>query len=263
MKRLKLLSCALLIQSAAQFAVNASADTTIYEGKSFPRGLYVGMSRSELIPIADNGNCNGNVSSCVISSGSGGYVSIELENDQVSKLTTNDSSWTTSAGAKTGMSPAEVAALYPNSTSDTNYLRETVVEDKSQGYTYFFKRRCYFGFCSVSSRHSIYAAGGTDTKAPDGETVIRDISANTYESKVFTVDVPAGSDGLSVVMSKGSGDADLYVKKDSQASVDNWDCRPYLDGNNESCSVMLGMGTYYISVRAYKTFEGVQLKITK
>lgn len=77
----------------------------------------------------------------------------------------------------------------------------------------------------------------------------------------FTVNVPAGS-SLTIASSGGSGDADLYVKKSSAPTTSSYDCRPYKTGNSESCSFSGASGTYYIKLRGYTAFSGVQLKAT-
>ncbi len=65
-------------------------------------------------------------------------------------------------------------------------------------------------------------------------------------------------------MSGGTGDADLYVRSGSQPTTTTYTCRPYLSGNNESCSLSNPVsGTWYASVRAYTAFSGVSLTATK
>ena len=48
----------------------------------------------------------------------------------------------------------------------------------------------------------------------------------------------------------GTGDADLYVRKGGQPTATAYDCRPYSDGSNESCT-LAGPGQFYVSVRGY------------
>ncbi len=61
-------------------------------------------------------------------------------------------------------------------------------------------------------------------------------------------------------MSGGSGDADLYVRFGTVPTTSSYDCRPYLNDNNETCSISNAqIGTYYVMVRAYSTFSGVSL----
>ncbi|HEY3001186.1 MAG TPA: PPC domain-containing protein, partial [Kribbellaceae bacterium] len=62
------------------------------------------------------------------------------------------------------------------------------------------------------------------------------------------------------VMSGGSGDADLYEKFGSAPTTSSYDCRPYLDGNNETCTISnVQAGTYYVLVYGYAAFSGVSL----
>ena len=52
----------------------------------------------------------------------------------------------------------------------------------------------------------------------------------------------------------GSGDADLYVKKGSQPSINDYDCRPYKTGSEESCGYRgntVHNQKMYISVNGY------------
>ncbi|WP_245228088.1 PPC domain-containing protein [Xanthomonas bromi] len=71
--------------------------------------------------------------------------------------------------------------------------------------------------------------------------------------------MPAGSGTLTVTTSGGSGDADLYVRAGSVPTDGAYNCRPYLDGNTETCSFASPSGTYYVRIKAYSTFSGVTL----
>jgi len=68
---------------------------------------------------------------------------------------------------------------------------------------------------------------------------------------------------LSVKISGGSGDADLYVRRGSPPTTSAFDCRPYVNGNTETCTFSSATsGTWYVMVRAYATFSGVSLVAT-
>jgi hypothetical protein len=72
--------------------------------------------------------------------------------------------------------------------------------------------------------------------------------------------VPAGATGLKFVMSGGTGDADMYVKFGSAPTTSSYDCRPYVSGNAETCTIATAQaGTYYVMINAYSTFSGVSL----
>ncbi len=79
----------------------------------------------------------------------------------------------------------------------------------------------------------------------------------------FPITVPAGTTSLTVKQFNGTGDADLYVRAGSQPTTTAYNCRPYLSGNNETCSITNpAAGTWYVSVRGYSSFSGVSLTAT-
>lgn len=75
----------------------------------------------------------------------------------------------------------------------------------------------------------------------------------------FTFEVPAGATSVDFQMSGGSGDADLYVKFGSAPTTSSYDCRPYRNGNNESCNFNAQAGTYYVMVRGYSSYSNASL----
>lgn len=78
------------------------------------------------------------------------------------------------------------------------------------------------------------------------------------QSKVYKFVVPEGSKNISLSISGGSGDADMYVKEGSKPTETSSHCRPYKNGNNETCTLYTA-GTYYVMAIAYKTFSDVSL----
>ncbi|AJC45791.1 peptidase S8 [Xanthomonas sacchari] len=102
--------------------------------------------------------------------------------------------------------------------------------------------------------------GGSNNELQDG-VAVTNLSANSGSSLNYTVKVPSGASSLVVTTSGGSGDADLYVRFGSAPTDSAYDCRPYKNGNNESCTFNSPQaGTYYVRVKAYSTFSGVSLK---
>lgn len=89
---------------------------------------------------------------------------------------------------------------------------------------------------------------------------VTNLSAASGEALAFTFEVPEGSANLNFVISGGTGDADLYVKYGSAPTASVYDCRPYLNGNNETCSISnVQAGTYHVMIQAYAAFSGVSL----
>ncbi|MEN5203924.1 S8 family peptidase [Stenotrophomonas sp. TWI700] len=86
------------------------------------------------------------------------------------------------------------------------------------------------------------------------------LGAASGASLAYTVAVPSGSSQLKVTIAGGSGDADLYVRSGSAPTDTVYACRPYLSGNNETCTISApAAGTWHVRVKAYSTFSGVTL----
>lgn len=78
--------------------------------------------------------------------------------------------------------------------------------------------------------------GGTGNTLTNG-TPVTGLGAATGAELNYTITVPAGSGTLTVTTSGGSGDADLYVRAGSAPTDTVYACRPYLDGNAETCNI--------------------------
>ncbi|KFL37231.1 hypothetical protein N788_10350 [Arenimonas donghaensis DSM 18148 = HO3-R19] len=99
-------------------------------------------------------------------------------------------------------------------------------------------------------------SGGTLTKG----VAVTGLSASTGNSLNYTMAVPSGASNLTFTMSGGTGDADLYVQFGTAPTDTSYVCRPYLSGNNETCTIAApSAGTYHVRVKAYSTFSGVSL----
>ena len=115
----------------------------------------------------------------------------------------------------------------------------------------------------ISSSASNPDCGGTE---PPTDLVLENgvpetgLAASSGDDIMYTMDVPAGATDISFNISGGSGDADLYVKFGSAPTDSSYDCRPYRNGNNETCTGSSSGGTYYVRVKAYSTFSGVTLE---
>ena len=103
------------------------------------------------------------------------------------------------------------------------------------------------------------STGGLD---PISESV-SGVSVGQSAWKRYTYDLPAGYSDMDIAISGGSGDADLYINYGSQSTSSNYDCRPWLGGNNESCSFNNpAAGTWYIDIYGYSNASGVTLTLT-
>jgi hypothetical protein len=86
------------------------------------------------------------------------------------------------------------------------------------------------------------------------------LSGAQDSQQYFSLEVPAGATDLQVAIFGGTGDADLYVRFGALPTLTDWDCRPKLDGNNETCSEPTPTaGAYYVMLHGYEAYSGVTL----
>jgi hypothetical protein len=125
--------------------------------------------------------------------------------------------------------------------------------------TYYIKVHGYSSYSSVTVKAS-YTTGGTGGGTTDSVS-LPTVSTGNW-SATYTETVQAGHT-VKFAISGGTGDADLYVRAGAEPTTTSYSCRPYLTGNNESCTFTPSTTTtYYIKVRAYQTFSGVTLTET-
>jgi hypothetical protein len=101
-----------------------------------------------------------------------------------------------------------------------------------------------------------------DTQLQNGVPV-SNLSGATNSQQFFFIAVPAGQATLTVQISGGTGDADLYVRFGSRPTTATWDCRPFINGNNETCTFNSpAAGNWFIMLNGFATYSGVTLKAT-
>ena len=124
---------------------------------------------------------------------------------------------------------------------------------------------CGAGIINAKAAVDAVSGGGGPGPGPGpGElqngTPVTGVSGASGSTRYWTITVPAGATNLNIATSGGSGDADLYVRRGSQPTTSTYDCRPYLNGNNESCAFAAPQaGVYHVMVRGYSAFSGLTL----
>ncbi|VVS90968.1 C25 family cysteine peptidase [Desulfoluna spongiiphila] len=89
---------------------------------------------------------------------------------------------------------------------------------------------------------------------------VTNLSAAQGDWLYYKIIIPAGVSSLTMEISGGSGDGDLYTLFGAKPDTSTYDCRPYLWGNNETCTVSTpASGTYYMGIRGYSAFSGLSL----
>ncbi|MDP4984327.1 pre-peptidase C-terminal domain-containing protein [Pseudoalteromonas tunicata] len=135
---------------------------------------------------------------------------------------------------------------------------ESCVVSNIQTGTYHVMLNAYSTFSGVSlvAKYDNSDSGGE----PGGSDSFNDLSATADNWLYKSISVPSGVSKLTVTMSGGSGDADLYVQSDAQPTSSNYQCRPYKNGNSETCTINNPAATdWFFGIFAYKTFTGVTL----
>ena len=102
--------------------------------------------------------------------------------------------------------------------------------------------------------------GADTTTALSNNVPVTGISGATGSQQYWKLSVPSGQTQVVFSISGGTGDADLYVKAGSKPTTTSYNCRPYLNGNNETCTIANpAAGDWYVMIRGYQTFSGVSL----
>lgn len=132
-----------------------------------------------------------------------------------------------------------------------------------EGGTYYVKLKAYSDFADVTLTGSFTepSTGGGDTVNPIDSTV-NDVTVARRSWTRYTLDLAEGYADLAVTLSGGTGDADLYVTQGKQSTTSTYDCRPYKNGNEESCNFTApASGTWYIDIYGYSAASGLTLNL--
>ena len=155
-------------------------------------------------------------------------------------------------------------ALTVYMTSSTNFqgARTATAQAATDLYGAAAADAVHKGWDAVGVPGTPGGGGGGTTTLTNG-VAVTGISASTGAWKHYKIAVPASQTKLDIVMSGGTGDADVYVKRGAQPTSSSYDYRPYLNGNNETVSVNNPVaGDWFISIYAYSTYSGVSLRAT-
>ena len=128
--------------------------------------------------------------------------------------------------------------------------------------TYYVRVKAYSSFSGVT------LVGSYDDSTPPGDNdpidvVAENVSVPNGSWTRYWYDLPAGYENMTVSITGGSGDADLYVRFGSQSTGSEYDCRPYKWGNEESCSFNNpAAGRWHLDLYGYSAASGVTLRLT-
>ena len=119
---------------------------------------------------------------------------------------------------------------------------------------------CGAGIVDALAAVNAAAEVGGDTVLQNG-VAVENLSGAVNDEMRFTIEAPAGASNLQIQISGGTGDADLYVRFGAAPTTSVFDCRPYLDDTNETCTISAPQaGTYHIMLQGFTVFSGVTLR---
>jgi serine protease len=102
------------------------------------------------------------------------------------------------------------------------------------------------------------SGGGSGVTPVSGQ--LNNLSDSRNNWKRYSWTIPSGVSELTIRISGGSGDADLYLRRGSDPTTSRYDCRPYRTGNNEVCTISNPQaGDWKIGIRAYSNYSGVTM----
>jgi len=109
------------------------------------------------------------------------------------------------------------------------------------------------------------------TTPPPGNTLTNGVATAAYSGssgtwKCWTLSVPTGKTSVvfnQVGLSGTTGDADLYVRYNAAPTSSSYNCRPYLSGSTETCTINSPTaGTWHACSYGYSAYSNVTMKGT-
>lgn len=92
---------------------------------------------------------------------------------------------------------------------------------------------------------------------------VNGIAGEAGSARHYLIEVPQRATRLTVSISGGTGDVDLYVRHGALPQAFVYDCRPLRLGNDETCTFTPpAAGSWYIMLRGYADYAGVTLVAT-
>lgn len=170
-------------------------------------------------------------------------------------------SWSASSGATSYTILRSTTSGGPYSSVGTSATTSFSNTGLTCNTTYYYVVTASNGTCSSGNSAQAQAT----TQACTGNVLsngvpVTGISGATGNQQFWTMSVPAGASNLQFQISGGTGDADLYVRFGSPPTTSTYDCRPFLGGNNETCTFASpAAGTWHVMLVGFAAYSGVTL----
>jgi vibriolysin len=172
-----------------------------------------------------------------------------------------------------GSGDADMYVLFGSHPSTTSYSCRSIGSTTAETCTianpaagdWFVLEHAYTTYSGMTIRGTYSGGGGGGDPYVTSGVPVTGLSGTSGSNKYFRIAVQANRT-LTVTIRPGSGssgDADLYTRLGSRPTTSTYSCRPYLNGNTETCTVSTGAGgDYYIMLRGFTSYAGVTLTAT-
>jgi hypothetical protein len=132
--------------------------------------------------------------------------------------------------------------------------------------TYHVKLNGYSAASGMSLKGAYSTGGGGGGNVLTSGVESAQYSGASASWTCYTLSVPAGKSSVvfnQVGKTGTTGDADLYVRYNAQPTTSSYNCRPYLSGSTESCTISSpAAGTWHACSRGYSAYTAVTMKGT-
>lgn len=92
---------------------------------------------------------------------------------------------------------------------------------------------------------------------------VGNLTSNQGGTLIYRVYVPASARYFTVHTNGGTGDGDVYIRRDGLATAEMFDLASLSGTNTETLSVSnVGAGTYYVMIRGKAAFQGLRLELS-
>lgn len=164
-------------------------------------------------------------------------------------------------GAANGLTAVDIGVSEGTGVTSSQSLQRRGSGNTAAAFTFAAPATASFGSCNSGQTFTGGTGGGTpgSTALSNGVT-LSGLSGSSGSDRLFTLAVPTGASNLRFTLSGGTGDADLYVRRGSAPTTSTYDCRSWVTGNTESCTISAPTsGTWHVLIRGYQTYSGVSL----
>ncbi|MGN6110301.1 MAG: M4 family metallopeptidase [Kofleriaceae bacterium] len=135
---------------------------------------------------------------------------------------------------------------------------ETCVITSPAAGTYWVMLDAYATYAGVTLKASYSATTSGDPYLTNG-TAVTGLSGAAQSNQYWRIAAP-GNRTVTVRISGGTGDADLYTRQGARPTTSSYACRPYAAGNSETCThTNAAAGDWYVMLRGYSAYSGVSL----